>query len=74
MEIGKEQNQDWILCALPENIFCFSGFRTMFYARFVGLFVATRDEFIPMLIASLIDAKLIKDRIWSPHWLEKTEL
>jgi hypothetical protein len=26
MEIGKEQNLDWILCTLPENIFYYSGF------------------------------------------------
>lgn len=74
LEIGKEQNLDWILCTLPENIFYFSGFRTMFYTRFIGVLVATRDDVAPVLIASFIDAKLIKDRIWSPHWFEKTVL
>ena len=74
VEIGKAQNLDWILCTLPENIFYFSGFRTMFYTRFIGVLVATRDEMAPVLIASFIDAKLIKDRIWSPHWFEKTVL
>lgn len=74
VEIGKEQNLDWMLCTLPENIFYFSGFRTMFYTRFIGILVSTRDEIEPVLIASFIDAKLVNDRIWSPHWFEKTVL
>jgi Xaa-Pro dipeptidase len=72
IDVGKERGLDWILCVLPENIFYFSGFRTMFYTRFIGVLVPVREEREPVLIASFIDHRLVVDKIWSPHWLQET--
>ena len=70
--VGKKHDLDWVLCMLPENIFYFSGFRTMFYTRFIGVLIPVREERQPVLIAPFIDRCLVEDDIWSPHWLEET--
>jgi Xaa-Pro dipeptidase len=72
IDVGRGKDLDWILCVLPENIFYFSGFRTMFYTRFIGVLVPVAVEREPVLIASYIDHRLVQDKIWSPHWLEET--
>jgi Xaa-Pro aminopeptidase len=72
IEAGKKHNLDWVLCMLPENIFYFSGFRTMFYTRFIGVLIPVREERQAVLIAPFIDRRLVEDDIWSPHWLDET--
>ncbi|MBW1696972.1 MAG: aminopeptidase P family protein [Deltaproteobacteria bacterium] len=73
-ELGKERDLDWILCMFPENIFYFSGFRTMLYTRFIGVLVPIKEAREPVLIASYIDKRLIQEDIWSPHWFKETVL
>ena len=68
---AKGQDLDWVLCTLPENIFYYSGFRTMFYTRFIGVLVPVRESREPVLIASYIDNKLVREKIWSPHWFQE---
>jgi len=53
--VGEGRGLDWILCTLPENIFYFSGFRTLFYTRFIGVLVPVREQREPVLIVSFID-------------------
>jgi Xaa-Pro aminopeptidase len=72
IEAGKKHDLDWVLCMLPENIFYFSGFRTMFYTRFIGVLIPVREERRPVLIAPFFDRRLVEDAIWSPHWLDET--
>lgn len=69
--IGQEKGLDWILCVLPENIFYFSGFRTLFYTRFIGVLVPVKEKREPVLIASFIDRKIIEEKFWSPHWFKE---
>jgi Xaa-Pro aminopeptidase len=71
IEKGRKYDLDWILCMLPENIFYFSGFRTMFYTRFIGVLTPLKDGLKPVLITSFIDRRLVEDKIWSPHWFEE---
>jgi len=72
IEVGRKHDLTWILCMLPENIFYFSGFRTMFYTRFIGVLVPVKKDKKPVLIAPFIDRRLVEEKIWSPHWLEET--
>jgi len=65
---AKSHKLDWILCTLPENIFYFSGFRTTFYTRFVGVLVPTDSSREPVLTASFIDRQLIETDLWSRTW------
>jgi len=71
-ELGGDSDLDWILCMLPENIFYFSGFRTMLYTRFIGVLVPVKEKREPVLITSYIDRRLVQEDIWSPHWLRET--
>jgi len=72
VDIGKKRDLDCILCMQPENIFYFSGFRTVLYTRFVGVLVPVKETREPVLITSYIDKKLVQEDIWSPHWLNET--
>ena len=63
---------DWVLCTLPENIFYFSGFRTSFYTRFMGVLVPVNKDLEPVLIGFFIDRGLIESGLWSKTWFEKT--
>ncbi len=60
---------DAVLCTAPENIYFFSGFRTMLYTRFSGVLVRADRPAEPALIVSSIDRRLIEDRVWSPPWV-----
>lgn len=71
---GQGKGLDWILCTLPENIFYFSGFRTLFYTRFVGILVPVKEEGEPVLIVSFIDRKIVEEKFWSPHWFREVAL
>ena len=71
MEIGREKELDWILCMLPENIFYFSGFRTLFYTRFIGVLIPVKEKREPVLIVSFIDRKIVDEKFWSPHWFKE---
>lgn len=73
-ELGKGCDLDWVLCTLPENIFYFSGFRTMLYTRFIGVLVPIKEEREPVLITSYIDRRLVLENVWSPHWFKETLL
>ena len=72
--LGKDHDLDWILCMMPENIFYFSGFRTVLYTRFIGVLVPLKEKREPVLIASYIDKRLVQEDIWSPHWFNETVL
>jgi len=71
---GQAKDLDWILCTLPENIFYFSGFRTLFYTRFVGILVPVKEKREPVLIVSFIDRKIVEEKFWSPHWFREVAL
>jgi len=71
---AKDLELDWVLCMLPENIFYFSGFRTTFYTRFIGVLIPVKEDRAPVLIASFIDRQLIETDLWSPHWFDETVL
>ncbi|MBI5879074.1 MAG: aminopeptidase P family protein [Chloroflexi bacterium] len=60
---------DAVLCTAPENIYFFSGFRTMLYTRFSGVIVRMDRPAEPALIVSSIDRLLIQQRVWSPPWV-----
>ena len=71
---GQAHNLDWILCTLPENIFYFSGFRTLFYTRFIGVLVPVKEKREPVLIVSFIDRKIVEEKFWSPHWFNEVAI
>jgi Xaa-Pro aminopeptidase len=71
---GQARGVDWILCTLPENIFYFSGFRTLFYNRFIGVLVPVKVKREPVLIVSFIDRKIVEEKFWSPHWLTEVAM
>jgi len=71
---GQAKNLDWILCTLPENIFYFSGFRTLFYTRFIGVLVPVKEKREPVLIVSFIDRKIVQEKFWSPHWFSEVAI
>ncbi len=71
---GQARGVDWILCTLPENIFYFSGFRTLLYNRFIGVLVSVKEEREPVLIVSFIDRKIVEEKFWSPHWLSEVAM
>jgi len=71
---GQPHNLDWILCTLPENIFYFSGFRTLFYTRFIGVLVPVKEKREPVLIVSFIDRKIVEEKFWSPHWFNEVAI
>ena len=71
---GQARGVDWILCTLPENIFYFSGFRTLFYTWFIGIFVPVKAKREPVLIVSFIDRKIVEEKFWSPHWFTEVAM
>ncbi len=71
---AQSRNLDWILCTLPENIFYFSGFRTTFYTRFIGVLVPADSTRQPVLSASFIDRQLIETDLWSRTWFKKAAI
>jgi len=68
---ARNHELDWVLCMLPENIFYFSGFRSTFYTRFIGVLVPTDPDREPLLCASFIDRQLIETDLWSQTWFDK---
>ncbi len=68
---GQARDLDWILCTLPENIFYFSGFRTLFYTRFIGVLVPIKEKREPVLVGFFIDRKILEEKFWSPHWFNE---
>jgi Xaa-Pro aminopeptidase len=60
-----------VLCTSPENIYFFTGFRTMLYTRFTATVIRMDRPEEPVLIAVSIDRRLIEDRIWSPPWVSR---
>jgi len=62
---------DAVLCTNPENIYFFTGFRTMLYTRFTASLIRMEQPEEPVLIAVSIDRRLIEDRIWSPPWVSR---
>jgi Xaa-Pro aminopeptidase len=71
---GQARGVDWILCTLPENIFYFSGFRTLLYNRFIGVLVPVKVKREPVLIVSFIDRKIVEEKFWSPHWFTEVAM
>ncbi len=74
IEAVKKHDTDWVLCMLPENIYYFSGFRTMLYTRFVGMLASIKENREPVLIVSSIDRELALKKIWSPNWFKEIVL
>ena len=72
--VGQEQGLDWVLCTLPENIFYFSGFRTLFYTRFIGVLIPVKENRDPILIVSFIDRRIVTEKFWSPHWFNEVAI
>jgi Xaa-Pro aminopeptidase len=64
-------NADAVLCMSPENIYFFTGFRTMLYTRFTAVLVRLDRPEAPVLVALSVDRRLIEDRVWSPTWVEQ---
>ncbi len=60
---------DAVLCTNPENIYFFTGFRTMLYTRFTGALVRMDRPEQPVLIAVSVDRRMIQERVWSPPWV-----
>ena len=46
----------------PKTFFYFSGFRSTFYTRFIGVLTPSDPSLEPVLIASFIDRQLIENR------------
>ncbi len=65
---------DAVLCTGPENIYFFTGFRTMLYTRFVAVLIRMDQPLDPILIAASVDQRLIEDRVWSPPWTNRVIL
>jgi Xaa-Pro aminopeptidase len=59
---------DAVLCTAPENIYFFTGFRTMLYTRFTAVLIRMDQPEDPLLIAASVDQRLVEDRVWSPPW------
>jgi Xaa-Pro aminopeptidase len=59
---------DAVLCTAPENIYFFTGFRTMLYTRFTAVLIRMDRPEDPILIAASVDRGIIEDRVWSPPW------
>jgi Xaa-Pro dipeptidase len=62
---------DAVLCTNPENIYYFTGFRTILYTRFVAVLIRMDCLESPILIVSTTDQRMIEDRIWSPPWISE---
>lgn len=62
---------DAVLCTSPENIYFFTGFRTMLYTRFTAVLVRLDRPDDPVLLALSVDRRLIEDRVWSPIWISR---
>jgi len=60
---------DAVLCMAPENIYYFTGFRTMLYTRFNAVLVRMDRPESPVLVVATVDRRLIEDRVWSPPWV-----
>ena len=65
---------DAVLCTSPENIYFFTGFRTMLYTRFTAALIRMDQPGEPILIAASVDQRLIEDRVWSPPWTSRVVL
>ena len=65
---------DAVLCTSPENIYFFTGFRTMLYTRFTAALIRMDQPAEPILIAASVDQRLIEDRVWSPPWTSRVTL
>ena len=65
---------DAVLCTSPENIYFFTGFRTMLYTRFTAALIRIDQPEEPILIAASVDRLLIEDRVWSPPWTSRVVL
>ena len=62
---------DAVVCTSPENVYFFTGFRTMLYTRFVAALIRMDSPEEPILIVSTVDRRLIEDRVWSPPWVTR---
>ncbi|MFP4200978.1 MAG: M24 family metallopeptidase, partial [Clostridia bacterium] len=60
-----DQGVDGILLGLPENMYYFSGFRTMLHTRPTFVFVSADARVDPVLIAPTVDRRLIREGIWT---------
>ncbi len=62
---------DAALCTSPENIYFFTGFRTMLYTRFTAALVRVDQPADPILVAASVDRRLVLGRLWSPPWVSR---
>jgi len=55
----------------PENVYFFTGFRTMLYTRFTAAYIPLGGTDPPTLFVATIDRPLVEGKIWSPPWTER---
>src|SRR5512146_1816795 len=60
-----------VLCTSPENIYFFTGFRTMLYTRFVAALICMDQPEEPILIAASVDERMVCEQVWSPPFVER---
>jgi len=70
-EVIARQDLDAALLHSPDNLYYFSGFRTMLYTRFIAV-VVTADNAV--LVVPTVDEKLASEELWSPVWLDNIAL
>lgn len=69
-QVAKMNDLDVLILTSPENIYYYSGFRTMLYTRFCCVAIPAGDG-DPALIIPSVDAHLALDDWWSPTWFSK---
>ncbi len=69
-EAAAGEGVDHVLLGLPENLYYFSGFRTMLHTRPTFVFIAADAGVDPILIAPTVDRRLIRDGIWTDCLIE----
>ena len=66
-QAGKAKGLDVLVLTAPENIYYYSGFRTMLYTRFCCVAIPT-DDGDPALVIPDLDLRLALGDWWSPTW------
>jgi Xaa-Pro aminopeptidase len=67
---GKAKGLDALVLMAPENIYYYSGFRTMLYTRFCCVVIPTGGG-EPALIIPDVDQRAALEDWWSPTWFER---
>ncbi len=68
--VARDAGVDYVLLGLPENLYYFSGFRTMLYSRQTFVCIPACTAVDPVLIAPTVDRRLINEGIWTECFIE----